>query len=574
MNREQEASRVERVNELERLLILAYGGDATEVELERLNSLLRAHKDLRLHAIQFLRDDALLRRELQVLYASELLAPDAASTSTLGVLTSPREKGQDVRGWFAGLSRPKRLSKFRLVHSLAAAVFVLGFVFSYAVYQNALRDTQQQELASDLTDNGVAVLTQMVAVEWEPGSSFTIGDTIPPGMFKLKSGQVQLEFYSGATMVLEGPAELELESSEKCFIHKGKMRVVVPEAAIGFRVLSRDMELIDLGTEFAVEVTPETETQVHVFDGKVKLYSPNRLTELLAGSGLRLPSSGDPLKIAANTDAFVSLAAMERLAKQEFRQLRSQWEQHTQNMQKDSRVAVFYPFQRPEGIDRTLQAHSPLESSRDGAIVGCSWSEGRWPGKDALEFKRPGDRVRIHVPGEYEAMTLAAWVRVDGLDRIFSSLMLTDGYDMGEIHWQIRCKEGYQGNLRVAIRNTEAFRDTHEYDSPAIWDIKQLGQWTHVATVVDNQAGYVAHYANGREISREPLVKTTRFRIGNAEIGNWRGPMLDSGKILEEVSTPIRNFNGRIDEFVIMDKALNAKEIEELYNAGKPGAAH
>jgi hypothetical protein len=474
------------------------------------------------------------------------------------------------------LSSPRTLTRFRLVHGLAAAVLVMGVVFAYTAYNNALRDAQQQNVAVNpslaLIDDGVAVLTQTVAVEWDQGKQFKIGDTIPPGVLRLKSGVAQLEFYSGATMVLEGPAELKLASAEKCFVHNGKVRVLVPDVAQGFTVISPQAELVDLGTEFAMEVTPLVETQVHVFDGKVELYPPDSQksagdrTELLAGDGVHLRRSGDPLAIAANEEAFVSLTAMERLVKRETRQRRSSWEQHAQEIRQDSHVAVFYPFEQPKGIDRTLQAYSPLESSLDGAIVGCSWSEGRWPGKDALEFKRPGDRVRIYVPGEYEALTLAAWVRVDGLDLAFSALMLTDGYDMGEIHWQIK----KSGQLRFGVRNTANYNETHAYDSSVIWDLKQLGQWTHVATVVDNRAGYVAHYANGREISREPMANPIKFRIGSAEIGNWKGPTLDNGTALPNVRQSIRNFNGRIDEFIIMDQALSAKEIKELYHAGKP----
>ncbi len=465
---------------------------------------------------------------------------------------------------------PIRPTRFGLIHGLAAAVLLIGFFFAYTAYNNVVRDAQQQALAVPLRpmDNGVAVLTQTAAVEWGQGSQLEIGDTIPPGVLRLKSGMAQLEFYSGATMVLEGPAELRLASTEKCFVNKGKVRVVVPDAAHGFTVISPQAELVDLGTEFAMEVTPSLETQVHVFDGKVELYpldskrAAGGRTELFAGDGLHFRNSGDPIAIAANEDDFVSLAAMERLVKREGRQRRALWEQHTQDIRQDPRLAAFYPFEQPEGTDRRLQAYGPLESLLDGAIVGCTWSEGRWPNKGALEFKRPGDRVRIHIPGEYDALTLAAWVRVDGLGRDLSALMLTDTWDMGQVHWQIT----RSGQLRLGIRTTLSRTESHDYDSPVILGLKQLGQWIHLACVIDNQTGYVVHFANGRELSREPLVKRIKLRIGDAEIGNWRA-IPEKGIPLVY---PIRNFNGRIDEFIIMDQALSAKEIEELYNTGRP----
>ena len=38
----------------------------------------------------------------------------------------------------------------------------------------------------------------------------------------------------------------------------------------------------------------------------------------------------------------------------------------------------------------------------DGTVVGCQWTEGRWPGKKALEFQQVSDRVRLKMPGEFE----------------------------------------------------------------------------------------------------------------------------------------------------------------------------
>jgi len=87
-------------NELEQLLMLATRGDACEMELERLNSLLRTHEELRRHAARFLRDEALLREELRVLCASELLGPDAASTSALSMLPGSQRDRSGPRARF------------------------------------------------------------------------------------------------------------------------------------------------------------------------------------------------------------------------------------------------------------------------------------------------------------------------------------------------------------------------------------------------------------------------------------------------------------------------------------------
>ena len=75
------------------------------------------------------------------------------------------------------------------------------------------------------------------------------------------------------------------------------------------------------------------------------------------------------------------------------------------------------------------------------------------------------------------------------------------------------------------------------------------------------------HYLNGEVLSREsiPDVQLVReTRIGKASIGNWSLPTRPDSEFA------IRNLNGSIDEFALFDVALNAAEIRELYENGKP----
>ena len=46
-------------------------------------------------------------------------------------------------------------------------------------------------------------------------------------MYHLKSGHAQIEFYSGARVILEGPAEFELISRTEAFCKRGKLRNVI-----------------------------------------------------------------------------------------------------------------------------------------------------------------------------------------------------------------------------------------------------------------------------------------------------------------------------------------------------------
>ena len=161
-------------------------------------------------------------------------------------------------------------------------------------------------------------------------------------------------------------------------------------------------------------------------------------------------------------------------------------------------------------------------------MVLAETAAGRWPGmKQALEFRRPGARVRVRIPGEFQALTFAAWVRVDSLDRRYNALLMGDGYETGEPHWQIRD----DGKLMLSVMVDDSRpHPTHPdvrlhrvYFSPPIWDLSMSGQWLHLASVFDSKSQTVSHYVNGERLSREaiaPEFQISTLRIGNAEIGN------------------------------------------------------
>ena len=200
--------------------------------------------------------------------------------------------------------------------------------------------------------------------------------------------------------------------------------------------------------------------------------------------------------------------------------------------------------------------------------------DGRWPGfKSALEFHRPGSRVRVNIPGEFSAFTFACWVRIDSLDRQYNALFMGDGYETGEPHWQIR----NDGSMMLSVMvddtkpNPGAPNDAgfhRVYYSPPMWDLSMSGQWLHLASVFDPTGRTVSHYVNGREISSQEiedrfLIQT--LRIGNAEIGNWGLPFR------QDPWFAIRNLNGRMDELAIFRAALSPEEIADLFETSRAG---
>lgn len=84
------------------------------------------------------------------------------------------------------------------------------------------------------TDRGVALLTHDANIEWlDSLNSRRPGNVLEPGWLRLKSGAALIEFYSGARLVLEGPAELQLVSVNEGYLKSGRMSAHVPEVASG-----------------------------------------------------------------------------------------------------------------------------------------------------------------------------------------------------------------------------------------------------------------------------------------------------------------------------------------------------
>src|SRR5262245_44195904 len=133
----------------------------------------------------------------------------------------------------------------------------------------------------------------------------------------------------------------------------------------------------------------------------------------------------------------------------EARRRHDAWLAASQAIRRDPSLVVYYTFEPEQEGSRTLRNQAGgRKRPHDGTIGGCSWVGGRWPGKRALEFKQVSDRVRLHVPGKFESVTLVAWVRVDALPNVNNSLLLADGWQVGGLHWQI----GEGGKLVLGVK--------------------------------------------------------------------------------------------------------------------------
>lgn len=89
----------------------------------------------------------------------------------------------------------------------------------------------------------------------------------------LKEGLVELEFHSGAQIILHGPAVFTPTGESSGHLESGKLTGEVSNG--NFRLLTPAAEIIDLGTAFGVVANDDLGTDVVVFDGRVQVVSRN-----------------------------------------------------------------------------------------------------------------------------------------------------------------------------------------------------------------------------------------------------------------------------------------------------------
>lgn len=456
---------------------------------------------------------------------------------------------------------PQRMRRIVVLALAAGIALIIGLGVFFQVRQPAVNSPPPMAaVPQESTSTAVAVLTSAVEVRWSDSATpRRVGEALEPGWLKLDAGIARIEFFSGARVMIEGPAELRLISPAEAFCASGRLSADVPPQAQGFRIGTPQASVVDLGTSFGITVGSGG-SEVHVFKGEVQVNKdaaqPQGLTE---GQALAIQTGGGQRQLPANPAAFASAEDIERRTIDAQRLRQQRWQAAVAQLQSDPALLIWYDFESG-GADRTMHNLAPNAApATNGAIIGCGWTGGRWPGKRALDFRNLSDRIRLTVPGSHRSITLAAWVRVHGLDRTYNSLFMSDAFNPGAVHWQITSG----GKVRLGIANSTTPWQA-DYDSPMIFTPQRLGQWVHLAVVYDAEGRRVSHFVDGEPVSRTAMRFDIPLRIEHVEVGNW-----NVGTRSPE-STPIRHFSGRMDELGLFARALGEAEIQRLFEAGSP----
>lgn len=120
----------------------------------------------------------------------------------------------------------------------------------------------------------VATLTGLVNVNWgNTPHSMAKGSRLKTnsGPIYLNAGVVGLSYDSGVEVTIEGPAVFKIVTPSEIQLDYGRLYSEVSSLGLGFTVQTFNTRIIDLGTEFGVQVFSDGATELHVFKGKTAL---------------------------------------------------------------------------------------------------------------------------------------------------------------------------------------------------------------------------------------------------------------------------------------------------------------
>ncbi|HSJ02416.1 MAG: LamG-like jellyroll fold domain-containing protein [Verrucomicrobium sp.] len=526
-------------NELHRLFMAKADGEISAADHERLNALLRESAETRRQWYAF--------QDVE----SALFSWSQREQQGESPVTGMHQPGPAM----AAARRPRPLRTLLAASVLFTCVFTALTLISRWLNPPAVVAPGGVVEAEEATTTTVAVLTRGVNLEWESdGVRPALNAPLAPGTLKLKRGVAEIEFFQGARLCVEGPAEIKLVSTSEAFCTRGRFSAHVPPQAKGFRLGTPNGDVVDLGTDFGLDLNSDT-PEVHVFKGEVELHQPETAVRMLTqGEAAGFEKSTPARALVASDAAFAFSRDLDSRINASQKEAFESWQQRSQEWNADPRLKARLDFQ-DEGSSRSLRnVATQGQDIGAGSIVGCVWNQGRWPEKRALQFRSLSDRVRLSVPGEFRQITLATWVQLHGLNVRQSSICMSQGIEAGYLHWQIL----HDGALCLGVgAGTKPVILWDDYISPVVFTPERFGQWVHLAVVYDVPSSTVTFYVDGERLSQHPVKRPTVLTPDLVELGNWT-PSSDKRQ------QPVRNFAGCMDEFSLYNAALSPGEIRNL----------
>jgi len=467
---------------------------------------------------------------------------------------------------YAGEMQSEAADKVVARPRFAIAAWWAGSLAAAALIVLALWPRPISPPPKSLAGGYVARLTAAKNIRWstanpapKPGEHLRKGQRL-----ELAAGRAEITFDSGARVVLEGPASLEINSAWDSTLRSGTLTASVPPEAIGFRISNTSVDVVDLGTEFTMIADANGSTEVLVLKGEVEAAprtdGDDATILLRENESRRFAPSG----VSAVSDSERKIAQfMQPMALDRFSPIINFAHWSFDNLNGIRVPAeVSGPALTATVATLTLQGVANLDAVRTSSPHGRALS---FDGRLQASGRVPG----ISGP---TPRSVAFWVKVPK-DAATDAWMVSWNTTVKklnsrpvQISWNRRPGEGSFGALRTDFGGGYAI---------GAQDLRD-GRWHHVAVCftpgdTPEEPVQVKQYIDGRLESSTITITpgTPRTSPGggyaNAPTGTadivWLGCRL-TGKQPE-------HFRGELDELFVADRGLEPHEIVSLMTTNR-----
>ncbi len=256
-------------NRLQELINAAVVGELSDGEMRELEALLCADSEALATFVKCCQLEIDLRFQTRAALVGRRAIADVARGES--ELASQRSASSAVNG----VEIPRSLV------GLAAAVLIGLFAWWATSYWG--------EIPAERQPQPIARLAESDDAHWlgdegpNVGHEFVEGDSV-----YLTKGRARISMSSGAEVVLRSPCFVTLAAANRVQLEEGVVTAQVAEWGRGFTVATNAMNVVDLGTKFAVAAGAHGVSEAHVLDGQVRVQpllnvTPNRRSMLLSG---------------------------------------------------------------------------------------------------------------------------------------------------------------------------------------------------------------------------------------------------------------------------------------------------
>jgi ferric-dicitrate binding protein FerR (iron transport regulator) len=261
--------------EIERVIQRTFDGTATGDELLALRAALKSDPDVR--TVYY--EHAALHQSLEYRFSR------SRGNEAVSLLAKARLRSQ--------ARRSARIAVF----SAAAAVVLAGLLLRMILAPTV------KPLATFESASGSIV---SVSGRDDPQASSEIGKN---ATVQLSQGSLELTFFHGSRALILAPARFTLHGEKLLHLHQGTAWFRVEEAGHGFQVITPELRITDLGTEFGVRSDPAIGDEVHVFKGRVIARAVSGRAEehaLATGESRRADPIGRLEPVTSQPEAFLT----------------------------------------------------------------------------------------------------------------------------------------------------------------------------------------------------------------------------------------------------------------------------